>query len=100
MLNENKDRILLVKREDIPAWDLLGGRLNDDENPTQCAVREVIEETGYIINIYKKIGEYHRIQFNDIQHIFLGSITGGKEIKTGDEISKINWFKLNRLPFL
>ncbi|MBU3156435.1 hypothetical protein [Clostridium estertheticum] len=47
-----------------------------------------------------KIGEYNRIQFNDIQHIFIGKIIGGQEIKNGEETSKVKWFKLNNLPLL
>lgn len=100
ILNESKNRVLLVKRKDIPIWDLPGGRVEDNETPTVCGVREAIEETGYIINIYKKIGEYSRLQFNDIQHIFLGKVIGGQEIKNGDETSKVKWFKVNALPFL
>lgn len=100
ILNEDKNKVLLVKRKDIPVWDLPGGRLENNENLVECSVREIIEETGYIIIIYKKIGEYHRPQLNDIQHTFLGNITGGEEIKNGAETSKIKWFKLNRLPFL
>ena len=100
ILNETKNRVLLVKRKDIPIWNLPGGGVEKNERITDCAVREASEETGYIINIYKQMGEYHRTQFNDIQHIFLGKIIGGQEIKNGDETSKIKWFKLNRLPFL
>ncbi len=99
ILNENKNRVLLVKRKDIPIWDLPGGRVDTYETPTDCVVREAIEETGYIINAYEKTGEYHRLHFNDIQHIFLGKVVGGQEIKNGDETSKVKWFKLNALPF-
>lgn len=100
ILNENNNRILLVKRKDIPIWDLPGGKVEIEETPTACAVRESIEETGYITNTYKKIGEYNRIQFNDIQHIFLGKIIGGQKIENGEETSKVKWFKLNNLPLL
>jgi hypothetical protein len=30
---------------------------------------------------------------NDTQHVFLGKITGGQEITSGDETSKLKWFK-------
>ena len=96
--NENKNRVLLVKRKDFPIWDLPGGRVEEGENLTTCAIRESIEETGYIVDVYKKIGEYYRPQFNDIQHIYLGKVVGGQEIKDGDETDKIKWFKVNELP--
>lgn len=98
ILNENKNKVLLVRRKDIPIWDLPGGMVETNEAITDCAIRETNEETEYIIDTYKKIGEYHRPQFNDIQHIFLGKVIGGQEIKSGDETSKVKWFKLNALP--
>ena len=98
ILNENKSRVLLVKRKDFPIWDLPGGRVEAGESSIDCAVRETIEETGYRVNAYKKIGKYHRLQFNDIQHIFLAKVIGGKEVKNGDETDKIKWVKLKALP--
>ncbi len=32
--------ILLVKRKDIPLWDLPGGRIAEGETPESAAVRE------------------------------------------------------------
>ncbi len=100
IINEQKNRVLLVKRKDFPVWDLPGGRLEVGESFIDCVIRETIEETGYIVDTYKKIGEYHRPQFSDIQHVYLGKIIGGQEIKDGDETDKIKWFKFNALPLL
>jgi len=100
ILNENKSRVLLVKRKDLPIWDLPGGRVEEGEKLSDCAIRESIEETGYIVDIYKKIGEYCRPQFNDIQHVYLGKVIGGQEIKDGDETDKLKWFKIIALPLL
>lgn len=46
VLNENQ-QILLVKRKDVPLWDLPGGRVDPEETAEEAAVREVLEETGY-----------------------------------------------------
>lgn len=51
----NKEQgILLVKRKDVPLWDLPGGRAEQDETVEECAIRETYEETGYIIDISYK----------------------------------------------
>jgi 8-oxo-dGTP pyrophosphatase MutT (NUDIX family) len=100
VLNDTKDKVLLVKRRDYPIWDLPGGRLEGNEHPEECAIRETTEETGYFIMIEKKVGEYDRVHFNDTQYIFLSKIVGGKKIKTGIESSKVMWFNLNKLPLL
>lgn len=51
--NDGRD-ILLVKRKDIPLWDLPGGRIAEGETPESAAVREAFEETGYNVTIIKK----------------------------------------------
>ncbi len=42
---DEKGRILLA-REDNNTWDLLGGGLDHGEDPRECLVREIQEETG------------------------------------------------------
>lgn len=74
--------------------------IEEGEDSTACAIREALEETGYKIHTYKKIGEYYRPKVNDIQHVFLGEVIGGEAIIFGDETSKLKWFKLNSLPLL
>ncbi|WP_371176318.1 NUDIX hydrolase [Bacillus atrophaeus] len=97
----NKEQgILLVKRKDVPLWDLPGGRAEQDETVEECAIRETYEETGYIIDISYKIGEYERPKFHDVQHIVNGRITGGKALKHGTETANTKWFHPHRLPAL
>lgn len=92
--------ILLAGRKDYSLWDLPGGTLEKHESLEQCAVRETEEETGYIITINRKIGEYYQPQYDDMQHIFLGELEGGSPIKDGPETEKVEWFNPNNLPLL
>ena len=34
-------QILLVKRRDVPVWDLPCGGMNEEESPEECVIREV-----------------------------------------------------------
>jgi len=43
-------RILLERRSDVGWWGLTGGRIDPGETPLECAIREVNEETGLVIN--------------------------------------------------
>jgi 8-oxo-dGTP diphosphatase len=97
----NKEgKILLVKRKDYPIWDLPGGRLEEYETLENCAIRETEEETGYKTKVNRKIGEYYQPQYNDMQHLFLGELTGGSPIINGSETDRVQWFYPSNLPFL
>ena len=46
---KRKDEILLVNREKNPwkgSWNGVGGKLNINENISDCMLREILEETG------------------------------------------------------
>lgn len=97
VLNNNQ-QILLVKRKDVPLWDLPGGRIDPGETAEAAAVREVLEETGYSATLSAKIGVYQRPKFQDEQHVFFASITGGQAIVNGTETARLKWFSPQRLP--
>ncbi|MEM1492962.1 NUDIX hydrolase [Bacillus velezensis] len=97
--NDGRD-ILLVKRKDVPLWDLPGGGIEEGETPEAAAIRESCEETGYNVTILQKAGEYERPAFADTQHVFIGAITGGTPLLTGPETAALRWFSPHRLPLL
>ncbi|MBD0408602.1 DNA mismatch repair protein MutT [Bacillus siamensis] len=97
--NDGRD-ILLVKRKDVPLWDLPGGGIAEGETPEAAAIREAFEETGYNVTILQKSGEYERPAFEDTQHVFIGAVTGGTPLMDGPETAALRWFSQNRLPLL
>ena len=51
-------RILLMRRSDIPRWDMPGGVLEVGETPAEGVVREVLEETGVRCKPIMLVGVY------------------------------------------
>ena len=98
ILQNNDNKIMLVKRRDVSFWDLPGGRRDSNETIEDCAVREFREETGYIVEIESKVGEYIRPLYDDAQHIFSVRIVGGQPIESGDETVALDWFLSDSLP--
>lgn len=47
LLNPNMDRILLVCNWQGTSWGLPRGKVNQGEQPIECAARETFEETGF-----------------------------------------------------
>ena len=54
------DKILLVKGSDDGGWSLPGGWADVGESPTEAAVREVREESGYRVRVVSLISAYDR----------------------------------------
>ncbi|KAG7099203.1 hypothetical protein E1B28_001070 [Marasmius oreades] len=103
MLNESWEKCLLVKGwKSSSGWGFPKGKINEDEPQTACAVREVLEETGY--NLAGKISAEDVIEMSiREQKIALYIVPGVPEdfpfkTKTRKEISKIEWFRLADLP--
>ncbi|KAJ8083986.1 mRNA-decapping enzyme subunit 2 [Marasmius tenuissimus] len=103
MLNDTWEKCLLVKGwKSSSGWGFPKGKINEDEPQPACAVREVLEETGY--NLAGQINPDDVIEMSiKEQKIALYIVPGVPEdfafkTKTRKEISKIEWFKLSDLP--
>jgi 8-oxo-dGTP diphosphatase len=57
-LFDTKGRLLLLRRKDNEKWTMPGGTLEFGESLSDCAIREVKEETGLDIEITGLIGTY------------------------------------------
>lgn len=55
---DQQGRVLLVCRADSGNWALPGGAMNLGESVVDCAVREVREETGLVVEITGMVGIY------------------------------------------
>lgn len=103
MLNETWDKCILVKGwKQSSGWGFPKGKINQEELRHVCAVREVLEETGY--DLSKQINPDHVIEMTIKQQTVSLYIVAGVpedfpfETKTRKEISKIEWFNLADLP--
>ncbi|KAF8898752.1 Dcp2, box A domain-containing protein [Infundibulicybe gibba] len=103
MLNDTWEKCVLVKGwKSSSGWGFPKGKINEDEPAPNCAVREVLEETGY--NLAGQIDPKNVIEMSiKEQKISLYIVPGVPEdypfkTKTRKEISKIEWFRLTDLP--
>ena len=98
IFDKKKEKVLLIKRRDVPIWVLPGGGIDENESPEAAAVREVLEESGLNIEIKRKISEYSPInKLARVTHLFEGSVVSGT-LTTGSETKDVDFFALNALP--
>jgi ADP-ribose pyrophosphatase YjhB (NUDIX family) len=55
-----ENRILLVKEPDEPGWSVPGGWADVGESPSEGAVRETLEESGYSVKPVRLLAAYDR----------------------------------------
>lgn len=101
LLDEDLSNILLVQNY-RSSWGFPKGKVNKDEPPYQCAIREVYEETGFDITHLIDTNDYLECNVNK-QIIRLYIIPGVKKNekfapKTRNEIKSVNWFPICDIP--
>ncbi|KAF8974041.1 Dcp2, box A domain-containing protein [Flammula alnicola] len=103
MLNDSMDKCVLVKGwKSSSGWSFPKGKINQTEPPPTCAIREVLEETGY--NLAGQLDPKNVIELSikeqKISLFIVPSVPEDYPFKTQTrkEISKIEWFKLTDLP--
>ncbi|RDW94687.1 hypothetical protein BP5796_00450 [Coleophoma crateriformis] len=105
LLNAAMDSVILVKGWKKGAgWSFPRGKINHEEDDLVCAIREVYEETGYHIQEASVDRQNDQIQKNlKEQHVMFFLIRGVPmdthfETQTRQEIGKIQWWPLHKLP--
>ena len=99
-------KVLLVKRSDNGAWTAVTGIVEPGENPADCAVREVSEETGVSVqaarlawvHVTRPTVHANGDQAQYLDHVFLMRWLSGEPFAADDESTATAWFDLDKLP--
>jgi ADP-ribose pyrophosphatase YjhB (NUDIX family) len=100
------DKILLVQESTDNCWAMPGGWADVGDIPSEVAIRETKEESGFDVHPIKVIGVYDanrvggRLEFyHAFKIIFLCELIGGKAA-TSNETLDVRFFNFNELPLL
>ncbi|MFF1510450.1 NUDIX domain-containing protein [Streptomyces sp. NPDC058326] len=104
---DDQGRVLLGRRADNGRWAVVGGIVEPGEQPADCVVREVYEETAVrcevervlLVETLRKPVVYpngDECQFMDVS--FRCRAVGGEARVNDDESTEVRWFDVDDLP--
>lgn len=98
------NQILLVQETTDKKWAMPGGWADVGDIPSEVAVRETYEESGFNVKPVKVIGIYdanrlggHLELFHAFKIVFLCDLIGG-EARISDETLDVKFFDFDKLP--
>lgn len=98
IFNSDKTHVLLIKRKDVPIWVLPGGGIDPEETAEAAIIREIQEETGFLVQIERKCAEYTPInRLAAFTSVFICHIQEG-QASLSSETADIQFHSLSALP--
>ena len=91
------EKLLLIKRRDVPVWVLPGGGIEEGESAEQAIVREMWEETGLEVEVTRRVGTYTGGFFIKPVHLYECKLINGSPL-SGDEVADVRYFPRDDLP--
>jgi 8-oxo-dGTP pyrophosphatase MutT (NUDIX family) len=97
------DAVVLLKNE-RGEWELPGGKLEPDETPESCVVREIAEECSLAVEAISPLGEWTYQEILPPQGVRIVTF-GCRETERADPVlshehSDLRWFNLDQVPGL
>ena len=99
-------RILLIRRGVEPfkdLWAFPGGFLRMDETVEECALRELVEETGLELTQMKQLGVFSDIARDPRERVIsvaFYALAKSAEVRGGDDAALAQWFTIDEVPHL
>ena len=110
-LIDEYSRLLLELRSDVRMWGITGGRLDPGETPEVCAVREIKEETGLLLDprelklfsIYAEPDDGRILQYPDnrvhlVDIVYLARIASCSRFILSPESLELAFFSASNIP--
>lgn len=96
---DEQGRILCVRQNSgIRKWTLPGGHVECGETPVEAVVREVREETGFIVEAGELIGVYSSPATDRLVLVLCATVLDRGLWRPGDEIIELGFFHRHALP--
>jgi 8-oxo-dGTP pyrophosphatase MutT (NUDIX family) len=91
--SSGETEIVVVHRPAYDDWTLPKGKVDPDETPEECALREVKEETGFRCELMRTLGctaYVDRRGRNKVACYWVMEVVNGK-FRAGGEVDRMSW---------
>jgi 8-oxo-dGTP pyrophosphatase MutT (NUDIX family) len=110
IIHDHQGRLLLQEKSSGEAWSLPAGGIELGESPQEAIIREVMEETGYVVSIHAIAGVFGGKAFrytypngDPVEYVailFQCKILGGSGVPTDTETKSLGYFARDDMPKL
>lgn len=104
LVSDGDGRILLARRAGDPGkglWDLLGGFMDEGEEPVETLRRELREETGLEIEVGDFLGgipDRYGEEGPFTVNLYWSATLAGGDPQPADDVAELVWFPAGELP--
>ncbi|MGH3039619.1 MAG: NUDIX domain-containing protein [Gaiellaceae bacterium] len=104
LVRADDGRILLARRAFEPGagrWDLLGGFMDEGEEPLEALRRELLEETGLEVKTGEFLGgipDRYGVDGPWTVNFYWVARLGPGELRPADDVAELAWFPADALP--
>lgn len=94
--SSGQTEIVVVHRPTYDDWTLPKGKVDPDETPEECALREVKEETGYKCELVRPLGctaYLDRRGRNKVACYWVMQVLSGR-FRAGGEVDRMLWLSI------
>lgn len=95
VLNENGEVLLVKTHWRSDTWEFPGGQVEEGEALDIAVYREILEETGIVIQPIGITGVYYNATINLLSVVFKANYVSGELIIQHEEIQEAKFIKLN-----
>jgi len=93
---DDQGRVLAIRRRDTGHWQPPGGILELDETITDGLRREVLEETGVVVEPQRLTGIYKNMVLGVVALVFRRRLASGRPTPT-EEATEADWLTLDEV---
>lgn len=93
-----KQQLLLVRKHNTRFFMQVGGKLETDEAPEHCILREIAEEIGCPARIIQAVGRFETAAANEPDHLLVSHVFHvelDSSPQAAAEIAELKWIDLD-----